>query len=388
LADQFLAKSLDVSTALRYSSYSTFGGKLTGKAGIKWRPVDDLIVRGTFAEGFRAPSIGELFGLAQFGAVLSDPCSNSDGTSREQNCRNLGVPAGFQQINTQITTNTGGNPDLKPEKADSYTAGLVYSPSWADTLAWTRRLDFEATYYHHNIKDAIRAPDAQSRLNACVDSGDPNSEFCQGITRTPNGQINRFDNLLANIGRFTTDGVDLKINWSGPEWALGHFTAAWQNTFVNSYRATDALGTDFPQKPGVEVNDGAIPRLQSNLQLNWSHDVWSAGWTVRYISAVSEKCSDDKDNSPNSLTNLGLCSKPDYNDNSNSRNELHQTFYNDVQFGWNTPFGQRGLKLTAGVNNVLNQDPPNCESCTLNGYDAGTYDSPGQFGYLQASWKF
>lgn len=388
LADKFLAHSLDLSAALRYSRYSTFGGQTTGKAGVKWRPVENLVLRGTYAQGFRAPFIGELFGLAQFGADITDPCSNSDGTDREANCRALGVPAGFEQSNPQITTNTGGNPNLKPEKSDSFTAGFVYSPSWAEDWSWVSRLDFEATYYSHEIDDAIRAPDAQKRLDDCVASGDPNSAFCAGITRTPNGQINRFDNLLANNGSFKTDGVDLKINWGSPDYSIGRFAAGLQGTFVNKYRVTDALGQEFPQKEGVEVNDGAIPRVQANLQVDWFYDIWSASWTVRYIGKVTESCTDGSDGSPNSLTNLGLCSEPDFADNGNSRNELSETFYNDVQFSWNAPFGSQGVKLTAGINNVFDQAPPTCVSCSLNGYDAGTYDLPGQFGYLQADWKF
>lgn len=388
LADQPFAKSLDLSAALRYSHYSTFGGETTGKAGLKWRPVDELVVRGTYAQGFRAPLIGELFGLAQFGASITDPCSNSDGTDREANCRALGVPAGFEQTNTQITTNTGGNPNLQPETADSFTAGFVYSPAWAEKLAWVSRLDLEATYYSHTIEDAIRAPDAQGRLNACVDSGDPNSAFCSGITRTPNGQINRFDNLLANNGDFKTNGVDVKINWAAPESSIGRFSAALQGTVVNKYRVTDALGAEFPQREGVEVNDGSIPRFTSNLQVDWAYNTWSAGWTVRYFSKVTESCSDANDATPNSLTNLGLCSEPDTVDNTNSKNELSATVYNDVQFGWENPFGAQGVKITAGINNLFDEAPPTCVSCSLNGYDAGTYDLPGQFGYVQADWKF
>lgn len=404
LANQPLAHSLDVSAALRYSRYSTFGGQTTGKAGIKWRPVEDLVLRGTYAQGFRAPLIGELFGLAQFGASITDPCSNqvsndddgdgqpdanpSPDTPTEANCRALGVPNGYEQSNPQIITNTGGNPNLKPEKSDSYTAGFVYSPAWAENLAWVSRLDLEATYYSHEIEDAIRAPDAQSRLNDCVASGNANSEFCSGITRTPNGQINRFDNLLANNGNFETDGVDLKINYGAPDLSLGRVSAALQATYVQNYRVTDSLGSEFPQREGVEVNDGAIPRLTSNLQVDWAYNVWSASWVVRYIGKVTEACTDGLDGSPNSLTNLGLCSNPDTADNGNSTNELEATFYNDVQVGWEMPFGAEGVKLTAGINNLFGEDPPVCTSCSLNGYDAGTYDLPGQFGYVQADWKF
>ena len=58
--------------------------------------------------------------------------------------------------------------------------------------------------------------------------------------------------------------------------------------------------------------------------------------------------------------------------------------YNDVQIGW-TPEFERGLTLTAGVNNLFNRDPPACFSCSLNGFNGQTYDTPGIFGYLSAT---
>jgi iron complex outermembrane recepter protein len=382
------AERLDLSTALRWSDYSTFGSETTGKLGLRWQPVGDLTVRSTYSQGFRAPFIGELFGLAQFGASITDPCSNSDGGPLDANCRALGAPAGYEQINPQIITNTGGNPNLRPESADSLTFGVVYSPEWATATAWASRLDFDLTYYSHEIEDAIRAPDAQARLNACVQSGDPNSQFCQGISRTATGEINRFDNLLANIGTFETDGVDLKVNWALPAAAWGQLKASWQSTYVMDYTATDALGTQFPQKAGVEVNDGAIPRLTSNLSFGWLRDRLSADWTMRYISGVTESCSDFLDGTLNSLTNLGLCSEPNTADNSQSRNRLGSVVYHDVRLGWEAPGNVENLKLDLGINNLLGKEPPACRSCSLNGYDAGTYDLPGQFGYVEATYRF
>ena len=69
--------SLDLTAAIRYSDYSTFGDATTGKAGFRWQPVEDLVIRGTYSEGFRAPNLGELFGLTQFGATLVDPCGST-----------------------------------------------------------------------------------------------------------------------------------------------------------------------------------------------------------------------------------------------------------------------------------------------------------------------
>ena len=164
-------------------------------------------------------------------------------------------------------------------------------------------------------------------------------------------------------------------------------------TYVLGYSASDALGTEFPQKPGVEVNDGAIPRLTSNLSFGWNREKLSADYTLRYISGVTESCSDGLDfrggdPSPNSLTNLGLCSKPNFEDNAESKNRLGSVTYHDVRVGWDAPGNVENLKLDLGVNNLLGKEPPACTSCSLNGYDAGTYDLPGQYGYIEATYRF
>ena len=79
-----LLESLDLSAAVRWSDYSTFGSETTGKAGFRWQPIEAIALRGTYSTGFRAPNLGELFGLTQFAATLVDPCGPTGGTGRER----------------------------------------------------------------------------------------------------------------------------------------------------------------------------------------------------------------------------------------------------------------------------------------------------------------
>ncbi|MGH8049539.1 MAG: TonB-dependent receptor plug domain-containing protein, partial [Arenimonas sp.] len=209
-----LAETFDVSAALRYSDYSNFGGATTGKVGFRWQPIEDFVLRGTYSQGFRAPNIGELYGLTQFGAVLVDPCGPGNGTvvvdagdglnttPLETACRAQGVPNGFQQANQQITTFTGGNPNLSPEESKSYTFGLVYSPTWAEGLSWSDRMDFELSYYNHKIGGAIQARDLQALLNACLAAGGTTASLCSPFTRPASGGGNLAppNNFLDNLG--------------------------------------------------------------------------------------------------------------------------------------------------------------------------------------------
>jgi len=384
---------LDLSLAGRYSDYSTFGGETTAKAGFRWQFGDQLLFRGTFAEGFRAPSIGELFGsAARFDATLRDPCLiGLDGSAPTGvHCGALGVPAGATQANSQISVTTGGFEGLQPETSDSLSLGVVFSPAFGAGASWSERFDIEITYYRHEIDGAIQAIDAQTQLNLCAgaplgqnqpaqpDLGGPGSAFCEGITRATTGGINGFNNTLQNFGSVETDGFDVDLFWTLPEFDFGTLRLSWQNTFVDDYVSVDALGTLQPQGVGVEVSNSAIPEWTSNLSLDWTYGDLSARWSSRHIDSLTESCGD--------AWSFAVCSDPDPVTETGT-NRLGSTTYHDLQASWQTPWiGE--LRITGGVNNIGDKDAPICLSCSLNGYDASTYMLPGRFYYVRADFKF
>jgi iron complex outermembrane receptor protein len=369
---------LDLSLAGRYSDYSTFGGESTGKVGFRWQFSDQFLLRGSYAEGFRAPSIGELYGSAsRFDATLDDPCliglDGSAPTAPANVCAALGVPVGQQQSNSQISVNTGGNPDLQPEGADSYTFGFVFSPGFASETAWSERLDVEFTYYSHEIDGAIQAVDAQTQLNLCTAT--LNSPFCGGIVRASNGFIGSFANRLQNFGSIETDGYDLDVFWTLPQIDLGTFRVTWQNTWVNDYKAVDDAGVVQPNGVGVEVNNSGIPEWSSSLGVDWAYGDFFASWNLRHVSDLVEACGD--------AVSFEVC-----RDQTAGTNRLGSTSYHDLQVGWKAPWFQ-GTQLTLGLNNAFGKDPPICLSCSLNGYDPSVYDLPaGRFMYARAEVKF
>ncbi|MBA3562806.1 MAG: TonB-dependent receptor [Gammaproteobacteria bacterium] len=395
LADRPGADLLDVELSLRNSDYSTFGSTTNGKVGVRYKPVPSLLFRGTFAEGFRAPSIGELFGTAtRFDAVLSDPCTdfNNSGVSQAiiDNCIALGVPAdgSFVQVNPQISVVTGGNPALEPEESDSMSFGVVYSPEWVQNVNWIDNLDLEFTYYDHEIDGAITAVDAQGQLDSCVTTLDPG--FCNGINRSPSGAIAGFSNRLTNIGGIETSGYDFVLTYQSPDTNFGRFGLQWQTTYVDEFiqiilDPTSPSGFQDVELDGLEQNDRAIPQIKSNASVSWNLGNWGAAYTARYIKDVDESCSDFLDGTPNSFTNLGLCSDPNFDDQSMSINSLGSTVYHDLQVSFGPPQVDQ-LQITLGVLNLTDKDPPVCLSCSLNGYDPSTYDIPGRFGYIRASF--
>lgn len=378
-----LLKSLGASAAVRYSDYSTFGNTTTYKGGLRWQPIDDLALRGTYSTGFRAPNLGELYGLTQFGATLQDPCNAPVNAKYQAGCAAQGVPTTFQQANTQITTFTGGNKNLQPEKSDSYTAGLLYRASWAEGHGFTDRLNFEATYYNHKVKGAIQAEDIQALLNACVAAGGLNPALCAPFTRGAGSQLNPPQNFLQNLANITTSGIDLKTTWLSAPLGFGHLTAALQATRVNDYKAVDALGLIAQRTVGIEVSDSAIPRWRANMQLGWGYGTWTANWDMRFLSSVQELCG----NAPSSVAVPG-CTNSAGNFDGTVYHNLQSMLYHDVQVSWTDAFTLKGLKIDLGVNNLFGANPPVCYTCTLNGYDAGTYDLPGAFWNARATYTF
>lgn len=367
-------QALDLSLATRYSDYSTFGGNTASKVGLRWQVMDELLLRSTWAEGFRAPSIGELFGSpARFDATLEDPCSQPTDPTIQANCAAQGVPTSYEQPNPQIGVRTGGNPNLNPETAENLTAGVVYSPDWARMLPFTDGLDLELTWYDITVDGAVSALDAQTQLDRCAETND--AAFCNGITRTANGSINGFDNSLRNIGDISTSGYDLTLNWQAPRQSWGRLGVYWITTIIDDYKAVSrATGLPEPKKVGIEVADSGIPEVKSTMRLNWSDDQYSASYALRYISKLTEECG-------NAL-NYPSCSNP-----AAGTNKLGETFYHDLRLGW-TPADIAKLKVSVGINNLLDQDPPICVSCSLNGYDASNYDLPGRFGFLELNWRY
>lgn len=365
------AHLLDFSAAIRSSDYSTSGSNTTGKFGFKYMPTENLLIRGTFAEGLRAPSIGELFGSqARFDASITDPCNGgAAGNPGSPGC--AGIPDGYEQINPQISVLTGGNPDLAPEEAETLTLGLVYSAPWAEGTSWSERLDFEITYYDIEIDGAIQAVDAQFILNTCAQN--PTDVICESFSRDEFGNVQNFNNTLTNIGGVETSGVDFNVTWTSPQFNWGYMNVAWTNSFVNEYTEINPSTNGFIERDldGIEVNDSAIPDWVSNLYTTFNVGDWKVTWGMRHINGVTETCG---------VTDFGLCS-----DNANNLNRLGGTTYHDLQVIFPT---WRDIVFEAGINNITDKTPPTCFSCSLNGYDPSTYDPQGQFGYVRATFKF
>ncbi len=364
-------QSLEVDGAVRHSNYSISGGNTTYTGSALWKPVSDVLLRGSYAQGFRAPSIGELFGAqSRSDAPINDPCTNVAGSPFQTNstvranCVANGVPAnGSYQEPTggQLGVLTGGNKALKPETSRTLLFGGVYSPAWARTSGFASVFSIEANYYDIKVKDAIAPVDAQLTLSRCALTADPLS--CASITRTPSGLISRINAQLQNIGGIRTKGIDVTANYRTQQTGIGSFGLSLNGNillkYTETFPATDGFTTTDYRGLTRGFPDQSYPKFKGNAVFDWQLGEVGASFTGRYIDTVHEA----------------------------DGSKMRSTFYGDVQLSYSPEWGGKRVVFTAGVNNVLNQDPPPCTSCTGPNFDPTTYDIPGQFGYLRISLK-
>jgi iron complex outermembrane receptor protein len=383
------AQLLDLNAAARLSDYSFLDPKLTAKLGARWKPTQDLVIRGSVGQGFRAPGIGELYGSkARFDATLIDPCSgfndpkNAVTPEVKARCIALGLPAdgSYTQLNQQISVTTGGNRALQPETSTSFNFSVAYSPKALQNQPGIDSLDFELAYWDIRLDNAISALDAQYQIDRCV--GGMVDSFCQGITRTGGGTINSFSNALQNLGGINTRGLDFGITYRSPRKPWGKLRVNSQSSLLLAYeqKVPSAGGFETVDVVGTVTGEPerAFPRFKSQPGIDWLYKEFEVVLTNRYIHSLTEQCRDLGDFP-------GTCSNPDSADDSKSTNKLGVTIYTDVQFVWSPSF-DHGLTVTLGVNNLFNRDPPTCFSCSLNGFNGATYDVPGVFGYLSAAY--
>lgn len=358
-----LFKWLELTAAARNSDYSSSGAKTTWKVGANMTAFPDWKFRASYGTGFRAPTIGELFGgKTRFDAGIADPCSadqNPTGVVLD-NCRAQGVPAGYVQNNPQVSVVTGGNENLKAETSKGLVLGVVWSPS-----ALERRVNFEFNYYRIAVDGAIQQVDAATILANCYVLGD--SAACAAVPRTATGQITQIQGVLQNIGGIRTNGFDFNFSARLPRASFGQFTLTANHSFLSKYDELipTATGTVRIKRRGTEIGSpyNGFPRLKVVDSLDWTLGNWGATLIGRYTSSMKE-----------------------FDGDGDVVNKIERRVYLDGQLRWAPPF-MKDLALAVGVNNIFDKDPPTCVTCGIPNYDPNLYDIPGRYIYGRISVK-
>lgn len=375
LADMAFAKELTLNVASRYSDYSNFGGTTNSKFGLTWRPLDELLVRGTYAEGFRAPTISDLYGgLSSSFESYIDPCGVKAPGSVAGNaaCTAAGAPANYVQLgqgNLPCSTLpcqsgdqfvSGANPNLKPETSKSTTFGLVWSPRWVQGL------DLSLDWYKYEISDMIIADSVDRILRDCYVLG--NSERCSSVTRAADGHVSAITYGTANLGKMKTEGYDLGVKYRLPELAIGQFSIDWTTSYTSKYdeQGQNSAGDNIMIG---RVGEPGLFRVRSNLGVNWQYGDFGVNYTARYYSGMKESCISLAD---------GWCDAPNHMANGETdplRHTGSNTFH-DLQVSWKAPWD---ATIALGANNVfdhkgpLQYSAPNSAFAYYGGFDVGRF---------------
>lgn len=248
--EYYMELGIPVTTAIsldagyRTSEYSTGQDTESYKLGAFWRVNDQVAVRTAFQTATRHANIAELFESTGFGLVDldDDPCGLSQ-TASQAACANTGLPANLYGTDLkspadQYNILSGGNPNVAPEEAESFTAGIVLTPTMLEGLTLT------IDYFDINVTDGIGSVSAKTALDKCLTTGQ--ATYCNLINRNPvNGSLWLTGGYISaqttNIAEETTQGIDIIFDYS-METPLGVLELEGVTTYLSSFEIIELPG--------------------------------------------------------------------------------------------------------------------------------------------------
>jgi len=364
----------------RYSDYSTSGGVNAYKAGLSADLFDNrLHLRGGWNRAIRGPSVNDLFSPQVMSLWSgSDPCAGAKPEFTAAQCQRTGVLASQygrvpEAASSQYNQLGGGNRQIQPETADTWTVGAAFSP--------LRNLDLSVDFADIRIRDTISSIGAVNILRNCALTGV--ASLCDAVKRHPaSGDLWRGDspidsghvrNLGGNFGTLHYRGVDVGAH---------HRLVLGPGSLVSDFIGTYTLAYDVDPIPGVpsarydcagRINEScALPKWRhvANVRYNW-HD-YSVGLRWRYMGAMDYR---NTDGSPGKtdliVAGNGGIGAANYFDLSGS-----------VGFA-------DGWEWTAGINNVFDRAPPLVGTPLAgNGNSPGGYDPLGRYFFTSLSYRY
>ncbi|TNE60926.1 MAG: TonB-dependent receptor [Alphaproteobacteria bacterium] len=353
LKDLPMIHDLNMDAAVRYSHYSTFGDTTNLKLGLGWRPVEDLLVRATYAEGFRAPSILEFTPAERAtNLVANDPCSG--GGAGLPGC--AGVPATYEQNGNQVLATVSGNPDLQPETSRNYSLGAVFTPAALSGFS------LSVDWYRIKVSDTITSLGSQRILDLCANTG----EKCELISRASNGEILNLLDGPVNLNATTVEGWDFTARYQVTGTSYGDFTfladASYLTDYVDELVNDDGSITVQHREGTSDVLRESIPKWRSRGSVRWDSGQWSATYAARMIGSTDEAPDDP-------LTG-----------------DIPAVWYHDVSATYR--FQDSDVALTLGAENIFDKQPPVSLVNTNVNFDINTYNAKGAFFYVRLSARF
>lgn len=331
-----IVKTLEVQGAIRYDHYNT-ASKTSPKIGMYWTPLRQLAFRASYTESFRMPSLKQLFGAQEQGAL--DITEDAD-------CILIGQQPGCDVAGFEVQ---GANPALKPEKGKTWNVGAVtdFGP-FSATLDWWR-IDKD---------DAITSPTIRSALQQGLFGRDPQTT-----------RLLVFVNLQ-NVAQSRTEGVDVDMRLRLPNTVVGNVTIRDAATYYIHQR-TREVGGEWAEFNGTY----ALPRIRNVFQIGTEWRSWEANLYIRSIGGFTD--------TPNPWT----ASEPEAVEGVRRVSSNEQW---DISAAYT---GFKGWRLSGGVINLFDRTPPFSETNAVNNlYEqvgfAPLYTARGRFFHVEATYTF
>ena len=346
-----IVKDLDAQLAVRHDSYSDFGGTTNPKAALRWQASNNLLFRGSYSRGFRAPDFNSLYaGLDDRGGFNSD--IDDPLTCTATNTDGCAIRPG---INIQ------SNPNLKPEKSKQWSVGMVFSP--------TDWLSGSIDYWNTNLSDRIRLiPPSEIVRNP--------AKYAALIIRDGDGVVDTVIAPWTNVATDIAKGLDLNLTATAKT-GLGKVTGTVDGTYFQSYKTQLVPGGPFSERVG-EFGD---VEYGYDLKVRWKHtasvSLAKGDWTTTLTQFYTSSYKSEKYGFGTGVIPAGQPSK----------------IKSYILYNLTASFSAtKNTTLTGGIINLLNTDPPfsahNVDNVAGAGWDARVGDPRGRALTVKLTHKF
>ena len=332
-----IVKGLEFIPAIRWDHYDDFGNTTNYKLALRWQPVRELLFRGSYGTGFKAPTVPQLNAAAQSFGVTGNAYSCNENPALAAQAVRLGAvcPAGGNDV--QFDQIAGGNMALKPEESKQWSAGARWDPS----PTFGGGFDFWQ----------IKVDNSIGQIDESTVFADPNryqSSFTTFIEPSTGLNLLAFFGSNVNLGKENTVGVDFDLVYRHP-FSFGNFRSNFFGTYIFKHKYEVVPGGGFFDDVGKFING----EMTAPFKFKWINVLDMADFEhtvgVNYLSGYD----DDRDNS---VLNLATGEYVQVN----RKVKAYTTV--DWQTQWRMA---KNFKVTVGIYNIFSARPP--LSITSNG---------------------
>jgi iron complex outermembrane receptor protein len=317
-------KQLNFNGAARWADYGGSGTIWTYKGGLDSVFTDSFRVRGTYSRDVRAANLGERFDRTGGAASVRDPRKPTTAP------------------NVPVTLVQGGNPEVLPEKADTYTVGFIYRPGWLEGL------DVSVDWLSVNVEGSIEQFTAQAIVDACYIQN--NSDQCGNVTLDASGEFSLVNQTYQNVSKAKISGVDFEVGYARPVEIFGGGERLGVRLFAsylheNSTTSSNGVKTDRAGQVALvvgQVETYALPEWKATASLNYTRGPLRGFLQLRYIG---EGIYDTQNGiGPNNWVVAD--------------NTIGSIAYVDARVSWEMSVRDTSVELYGNATNLFDRDPP------------------------------